>query len=80
MANIFNRNKKSKLCFGDRVAVLNNFLYQYLRREYMILGLQPALESLEVAVAAVQIYIGTQDVATVQCIIPLIKLDSGRQL
>ena len=51
-----------------------------IRREYMILGLQPALESLEVAVAAVQIYIGTQDVATVQCIIPLIKLDSGRQL
>ena len=27
--NIFYRNKKSKLCFGDRVAVLNDFLYEY---------------------------------------------------
>ena len=27
--NIFSKNKRSKLCFGDRVAVLNDFLYQY---------------------------------------------------
>ncbi len=27
LINIFYRNKKSKLCFGDRVAVLNDFLY-----------------------------------------------------
>ena len=25
----FYRNNKLKLCFGDRVAVLNNFLYEY---------------------------------------------------
>ena len=25
----FYRNKKSKLCFGDRVAVLNDFFYEY---------------------------------------------------
>ena len=25
----FKKNKRSKLCFGDRVAVLNDFLYQY---------------------------------------------------
>jgi hypothetical protein len=27
--NIFYRKKKLKLCFGDRVAVLNDFLYEY---------------------------------------------------
>ena len=27
--NIFFKNKRSKLCFGDRIAVLNDFLYQY---------------------------------------------------
>jgi len=30
----FFKNKRSKLCFGDRVAVLNDFLYQYERSIY----------------------------------------------
>jgi hypothetical protein len=27
--NIFYKDKKSKLCFGDRVVVQNDFLYEY---------------------------------------------------
>ena len=39
----FKKNKRSKLCFGDRVAVLNDFLYQYggSTNEPVILSLIP---------------------------------------
>ena len=41
--NIFFKRERSNLCFGDRVAVLNDFLYQYggSTNEPVILSLIP---------------------------------------
>jgi hypothetical protein len=33
----FYNNIKSKLCIGDRVAVLNDMFYEYIWREYKVL-------------------------------------------